>query len=275
MNRLYALLPWLRTRGWFLAFMVTFAILMYPHARSLVLGVEVTPAERGHQVATNAGCFNCHGPNGIGGVKNPGSADGEVPGFAGGTPMMWVKNEQELREYILNGAPARKLADPRYKKEMEAQLLVMPAYRDYLSRRQVDDLIVYLRAVSGLITPEDELAAQGQELAYRYGCFNCHGPMGAGTSKNIGSLKGYIPGWWGNDFRDLVRNDGELRAWIHDGEIERLRSQPIARYFIGNQRVFMPAYHDFMPEKDLQALMRYVRWVNAGDWQRKPLDLGH
>jgi len=275
MNRLQTFLDWLRTRVWSLAFIVTFTLLMYPRVRNLVLGVEVTPAERGYQVAMNAGCFNCHGPNGIGGVKNPGSAYDEVPGFAGGTPMMWCNSEQELREYVLNGAPARKLADPQYKKEMEAQLLVMPAYLDYLSRRQVDDLIVYLRAVSGLITPTDELAAGGQELAYRYGCFNCHGPMGAGTSKNIGSLKGYIPGWWGNDFRELVRSDDELRAWIHDGEIERIRNHPIGRYFTRSQRVFMPAYHDFMPEKDLKALMQYVRWVNAGDWQSKPLDLGH
>ena len=275
MNRVQTILDWLRPRVWLLAFLATLAVLMYPRVRDLVLGVELTRAERGYQVALQAGCFNCHGPNGIGGVKNPGSDDGEVPGFAGGTAMMWVKSEQELREYILNGAPARKLADPRYKPKMEAQLLAMPAYRDYLSGRQVDDLIVYLRAVSGLITPRDELAAQGQELAYRYGCFNCHGPMGAGTSKNIGSLKGYIPGWWGNDFRDLVRSDEELRGWILDGEIERLRSQPIARFFTRSQRVFMPAFRDFMPEKDVQALMRYVRWVNEGSWQNKPLDLGH
>ena len=275
MNRLQTLGNWLRTRLWFLAFIVTFSVLMYPRVRGVVLGVEVTPAERGYQIAMSAGCFNCHGPNGIGGVKNPGSADGEVPGFAGGTPMMWVKSEEELREYILNGAPARKLANPRYKKDMEVQLLAMPAYRTYLSRRQVDDLIVYLRAVSGLITPKEELAARGQDLAYRHCCFNCHGPMGAGTSKNIGSFKGYIPGWWGNDFRDLVRDDEELRGWIRDGEIERLRSHPIARYFTRSQRVFMPAYHDFISEQDLQALMQYVRWVNAGAWQNKPLDLGH
>ena len=197
MNRLQTFLDWWRTRIWFLAFIVSFAVLMYPRVRNLVLGVEVTPAERGYQVATNAGCFNCHGPNGMGGVKNPGSADGEVPGFAGGTPMMWVKSEAELREYVLNGAPARKLADPRYKKEMEAQLLAMPAYRTYLSQRQVDDLIVYLRAVSGLIVPTDELAAHGQELAYRYGCFNCHGPMGAGTSQEYRLTQGLYPGMVG------------------------------------------------------------------------------
>jgi len=274
-NRLQTLLDWMRTRVWLGAFMVTFAVLAYPQVRNLVLGVEVTPAERGYQVALRAGCFNCHGPNGVGGVKNLGSDDGEVPGFSGGTPMMWAKSEQELREYVLDGAPARKRADPRHKEKTEAQLLAMPAYRNYLSTGQVDDLMVYLRAVSGLITPSDEQTVRGQELAYRYGCFNCHGPMGAGTSKNIGSLKGYIPGWWGNDFRDLVRSDEELRGWIRDGEIERLRDHPIARYFTRSQRVFMPAYHNFVSEEDLQALMRYVRWVNAGDWQSKPLDLGH
>lgn len=275
MNRVQTLLDWMRTRVWLVAFMVTFAVLIYPQVRNLVLGVEVTPAERGYQVALRAGCFNCHGPNGLGGIKNPGSDDGEVPGFSGGTPMMWAKSEQELREYVLDGAPTRKRADPRHKAKTEAQLLAMPAYRDYISTGQMDDLMIYLRAVSGLITPPDEQTARGQELAYRYGCFNCHGPMGAGTSKNIGSLKGYIPGWWGNDFRDLVRSDEELRGWIRDGEIERLRGHPIARYFTRSQRVFMPAYHNFVSEEELQALMRYVRWVNTGDWQNKPLDLGH
>jgi mono/diheme cytochrome c family protein len=267
------MLAWLRMRVWLLIFIGAFAARMYPLVRNLALGVEVTAAERGYQVAVNAGCFNCHGPNGIGGVKNPGSAYGEVPGFEGGTPMMWVKKEDELREYVLGGAPIRKAANPLYQSEMQGQLLVMPAYRNYLSPHEVDDLLVYLRAVSGLIVPTDELAARGLELAERYGCFNCHGPMGVGTSKNLGSFKGYIPGWWGSDFRDLVRTDEELREWIHDGEIARLRHHPIARYFMRGQRIAMPAYHDFMPETDLVAVMRYVRWVNAGAWQSQALDL--
>ena len=267
---------WLRSRVWVLAFLGVAAGLLYPTVRGLVLNVEVTPAQRGFQLAERNGCFNCHGPNGVGGVKNPGSEDEEVPGFAGGTPMMWVKSEQELREYILDGAPARKLADPKYKKKMEAQLLAMPAYRGHLRAREVDDLVAYIRAASGLIAPSDPAAAQGQELAFRLGCFNCHGPMGAGTSSNNpGSLKGYIPGWWGNDFRDLVRSDDELRGWIMDGQVPRLRDNSIASYFIRSQRVYMPAYRDFINEQQLAALMSYVRWVNEGSWQNKPLDLGH
>jgi mono/diheme cytochrome c family protein len=274
-NRLRALGRWIRPRLWLGPWVLTVSILGYPWLHNVVLGVEITPAERGYGVAVRAGCFNCHGPNGTGGVKNPGSEDGEVPGFAGGAPMMWVKSEPELREYILDGAPARKRADPRHRQQMEGQLLAMPAYRGYIGNRDVDDLVVYLRAVSGLITPSDERAAQGQDLAYRLGCFNCHGPMGYGSSRNLGSLKGYIPGWWGNDFRDLVRNDAELREWILDGATAHLRAHPVAKFFIRWQRVSMPAYRAFLTDPQLAALMSYVRWVNGGEWQQKPLDLAH
>lgn len=269
------LLRWARSRGWFAAWVVTFAVLAYPWVNRLVVGVEVTSAERGYHVAQRAGCFDCHGPNGTGGVKNPGSQDDEVPGFSGGTAMMWAKSEAEMREYILDGAPTRKRNDAAFKQKRDAQLLAMPAYRGHLNDREVDDLMVYLRAVSGLVTPPDELAAQGQEVAYRFGCFHCHGPMGAGGNQNPGALKGYIPGWWGSDFRDLVRNDDELRNWVRDGEVPRLRENAFARYFLERQRVYMPAYRNFMNDTQLHALVRYIRWINDGQWQNKPLDLEH
>jgi len=264
-----------RQRVWIVLFAAITAVHFYPTVHDLALNVELTPAERGYRVATGAGCFDCHGADGTAGVKNPGSEDGEVPGFSGGTPMMWAKSENEIREYILDGAPARKRTDPRYQRQMQAQLLTMPAYRGYLGSAEVDDLIVYIRAVSGLVVPADELAAQGQDLAVRLGCFHCHGPMGANGSGNLGSLKGYIPGWWGSDFRELVRNDNELRDWIRDGQIARLRDHPIAKYFIRWQRVSMPAYKTFLSDQQLQALMHYVWWVNDGAWQKQPLDLGH
>jgi len=265
----------LRSPLWFTLVVVLAGALAYPSVRDFVLGVETTPALRGYRVAERAGCFDCHGPGGNGGIKNPGSSDEEVPGFSGGTPMMWVKSEDEIREYILDGAPARKRADPAYRTRMEAQLLAMPAYRGFLSGAEVGDLLAFIRAASGLITPADAKAAQGQDLAYRFGCFHCHGPMGSGMSRNPGSLKGYIPGWWGNDFRDLVRDDGELRQWILEGQIDRLRTNPIASFFVRRQRVSMPAYRDFVSDAQLGALMAYVRWVNNSEWQGHPLDLGH
>jgi mono/diheme cytochrome c family protein len=263
----------LRARFWLVSFLIAAGVLVYPELRDLALNVEVTPAARGYRTALRSGCFNCHGPDGSGGVKNPGSKDGEVPGFGGGTPMMWAKSEAELRAYILDGAPARKRNDPRYRQQRRAQLLAMPAYRGYLSGGQVDDLLAYLRAVSGLLTPSDSVAAAGQDLAYRFGCFHCHGPMGAGTSQNPGSLKGYIPGWWGDDFHELVRSDDELRGWILDGDIPRLRNNPLAAYFINRQRVSMPAYRNVLNAEQLHALMHYVRWVNSGIWEKQPLNL--
>ena len=268
-------MSWLRTRLWFGAFVIVASILLYPSVRRLVLNVEITDAEHGYQVALRSGCFNCHGADGSGGVKNPGSRDGEVPAFAGGTIMMWVKDEEELREYILDGAPARKRDSPRFRQQVEAQLLAMPAYRGFLSKTELDHLVVYLRAVSGLITPTDGLAAKGKDVAYRFGCFQCHGPMGSGKMGNPGSLKGYIPSWWGEDFRDLVRTDDELSEWIREGQIARLRDHPIARHFLRWQRVSMPAFRDFISDDELQALKHYVRWINSGDWQRNQLDLGH
>ncbi len=265
---------WVRSPLWFVAAATLAVLVAYPTVHDIALGVMVTPAERGYRVALCCGCFNCHGPDGAGGVKNPGSPDGEVPGFSGGTPMMWVKSEQELREYIIDGAPARKRADAKYRAQRDKQLLAMPAYGGYLSARDLDDLIVYVRAVSGLVVPPDATANKGQELAFRLGCFRCHGPMGIGGSRNPASLKGYIPGWWGSDFRDLVRDDEELRDWIRDGEVPRLRDNALAAFFLRRQRVYMPAYRGFISDADLEALVRYLRWVNQGDWQKQPLRLG-
>ena len=35
----------------------------------------------------------------------------------------------------------------------------------------------------------------------------------------------------------------------------------------------MPAYRDFLTDTQLAALMSYVRWINSGEWQRRPLAL--
>lgn len=264
-----------RSPVWFAVTVVGAAMFLYPYARDLLFQVEVTSAQRGRQVALEAGCFSCHGPDGVGGVANPGSQDGEVPGFAEGMPMMWASSEQEIRDYILDGAPERKLADPKYQAERKASRLVMPAYRGFVSDAEVDDLVAYIGAVSGLIYPEEEDASDGQELAYELGCFDCHGPMGAGGVQNRGSFKGYIPGFWGHDYRDLVRSDEELDAWILDGNVPRLINHPIAPYFLENQPIRMPAYRDEIDDDQLRKLKAFVRWVNQGSWRENGMALGH
>jgi len=241
--------------------------LAYPVLRARVLALEETPAARGQRLAAALGCFGCHGPGGSGGTRNPGSEEGTVPAFTERTQMMYVKSVEDLREYVLDGAPRRKREDPDYRAKAEAAALRMPAYRDFLSAAQVEDLVAYLRAASDQILPDDALAARGAELAAELRCFACHGPLGAGGVPNPGSLKGYIPAFWGADFDDLVRDDAELRRWIGEGKIPRIIEHPVGGYFTRRQAIKMAAYGRFLPEADLNALAAYVRWIRAGAWR--------
>jgi mono/diheme cytochrome c family protein len=245
--------------------------MMYPHARNLVLPPEHTAYESGKRTAARLGCFGCHGPDGRGGVPNPGSVWETVPAFTERVPMMFAKHEGELREYVLDGAPASKRDDGKYEAEMAAQALRMPAYRGRITDAELDDVIAFIRAASGLLYPEDDEAGRGMDLALTNGCFGCHGDMGGGGVANPGSLKGYIPGFWGEDFKELVRNDEELLEWINEGRIARLTENPIANEFIEGQTIQMPAYKDHLTEKQVRAVAAAVRWMAGGTWQDEPL----
>ena len=243
------------------------AWLLYPVVRFRLLALEETPAARGQRIAARLGCFGCHGPGGGGGTHNPGSEEGAVPAFTERTQMMYVKSTDDLREYVLDGAPRRKRDDPDYRAKMEAAALRMPAYRDVVSAGEVDDLVAYLRAASGQILPDEGLAARGSELASELTCFTCHGPLGAGGLPNPRSFKGYVPAFWGADFDELVHDDAELRTWIAKGEIPRIAEHPIGGRFVRQQAIKMPAYARFVPDADLDALVAYVRWIRTGAWR--------
>src|SRR6058998_923125 len=241
-------------RAWITLALVESAWLAYPLVRARVLALEDTPAARGRRVAAGLGCFGCHGPDGNGGTRNPGSEEGTVPAFTGQTQMMFVKSADDLREYVLDGAPRRKREDPDYRARVEKAALRMPAYRSFVTAAQVDDLVAYLRAASGQILPDEALAQRGAELASDLGCFACHGPLGAGGVRNPGSFKGYVPGFWGADFDDLVRSEEELRSWIARGELARVSEHPIGGRFFKRQAIRMPAFQRFIPEMDVDAL---------------------
>jgi len=245
--------------------------LLYPVVRRIVLSIEEAPAARGHRLAAELGCFACHGPDGGGGTKNPGSQEGEVPAFTEQTQMMYVKTSDDLREYVLDGAPRRRREDPDYLARMEAAALHMPAYRSFVSSRQLEELVAYLRATSGQLLPAQDEArvARGGELTAEYHCFRCHGAFGAGGVPNPGSFKGYIPGFWGEDYDELVRGDEELDRWIADGEIARITEHPVGGWFFRRQAAKMPAYGKFLPPDDLSAIAAYVKWIRAGSWRSK------
>lgn len=260
-------------RRWLLATLVAVLLigetawLAYPAIRGRLLGLEESPSVRGHRLAAELGCFACHGPGGAGGVPNKGSEEGHVPAFTEQTQMMYVKTTDDLREYILDGAPKRRREDPDYRARMEAAAVQMPAYRKFVSLRQVDDLVAFLRAASGQVGPEEGAASKGADKVIELGCFACHGPLGAGGVANPGSLKGYIPAFWGDDFDELVRSDEELRQWIAKGHVPRISEHPIGGFFFRRQAIKMPAYEKIASADDIAAIAAYVRWIRAGSWR--------
>jgi mono/diheme cytochrome c family protein len=214
------------------------------------------PVQRGEVIAGAMGCFGCHGPGGAAPIANPGAKGSEVPGWVGGTWMMWNHDASDVRGWILDGHPAGRQPDP-------GALIAMPAYRSRLRADEADDLVAFVLAASHFGAIDDAAAAAGHETAYRLGCFGCHGPEGRGLVQNPGSFKGFIPPWDGDDFADLVRDDGELAEWVRKGMSARFAANPAARTILAKQAIKMPAYGDRVSDDDLRQLGAYVAWVRA------------
>jgi hypothetical protein len=147
----------------------------------------------------------------------------------------------------------------------------MPAYERHLGSGDLDALVAYLRAISGLQFPEVAGTKRGLELAHQLGCFRCHGPMGTGGLANPGSLKGYVPGFFGADFAELVRDRAEARQWIGAGISDRFRDNLAARSILERQAIKMPAYGEFLSAEDVDSLADLVEWLGRGEWREMPV----
>jgi len=140
--------------------------------------------------------------------------------------------------------------------------ITMPAYADWISEFDYRALLVFLR-VNQLVNMRTK--SEGQTLASKYGCFDCHGPLGLGGVVNPRSFKGYIPGWFGSDFDELT--DGGSREivteWIRSGTSsfvtgKSLGRGAIARHFGENQAIKMPPFKRRMSVEELDLLADYV-----------------
>jgi mono/diheme cytochrome c family protein len=230
------------------------------------------PVRRGVELARSMGCFSCHGSLGVQGIPDPGLDDGEVPPWSGGVWMMYVRDESEIHEFILDGVSRRRAESGSARLERERAEIQMPAYRDFLRKRDLHDLTAAFLILSGMRRPPSESEeARGLEVAQRWACFSCHGPGGSGGLPNPGSFVGFVPGWYGPDFRDLVRSREEFDTWIREGGIPRLLDHPVASRFVMRQRIQMPAYRELSTE-DLDALWAYAQWLarTEGGWNIEP-----
>jgi mono/diheme cytochrome c family protein len=253
----------------FAALFVEQAAMLVPAAKRTAFPAREDAAIRGLRIAQGLGCFSCHGAEGARGVANPGSKDGRVPALAGGEMMMWAHDEGEMRSWILDGRP--RAHAPGADDERPKQALRMPAYRGVVSEAQLDDLVAYLKSISGLQFPDDDVAARGLERMHDLGCFRCHGPMGVGGVSNPRSLKGYVPGFGGEDYSELVRGGDELRQWIDNGVSDRFARSPLAHKFVERQLLKMPAYGTLVADGELDQVAAAVEWLASDRWRAIPV----
>lgn len=227
-----------------------------------VPGPGLPAAERGRRLAERTGCFACHGPEGLRGAGNPGRPERRVPGY-GDEIMMYAKSVGEIREWIRDGSTAAKRASQTWRAERERGALRMPAFGRRLSAAQIEDLVAFVAAASGMREPSDSLARAGLARAGQLGCTGCHGAGGRLARPNPGSLRGFVPPWDGPDFPDLVRGRAEFEEWVGHGVTRRFDDNPPARWFLHRATLRMPAFESHLQPGDLDALWAYVSWLRS------------
>jgi mono/diheme cytochrome c family protein len=99
------------------------------------------PTGQGDAVAGSAlyvryGCINCHGPNGLGGVANPLSADTVIPPLSGQGFRHDFPTDKAIADVIRSGSVIGK-----------APIVSMPHWGGILSDRQIAQLIAYLKTL--------------------------------------------------------------------------------------------------------------------------------
>lgn len=238
--------------------MIAGAALLPFAVRALLWRWERNPVLRGQELARDQGCFACHRPDGGTEIPNPDSRWGSVPKFRAGNAMMYASTRDEVEDFIRFGAPRSWLDDPKARDRLDRQPIRMPAYGDRLSDEAIDQLVAFASAVEGVELAGDDSVAAGRKLARDQGCTSCHGVEGAGGVRNPGSLGGFIPGFRGRNFDDLVEDREEFDEWVRTGTSQRLESNPIVRYFWRRQAIAMPAYEDRLDKAQLDQLWAWV-----------------
>lgn len=230
-----------------------------PATRWVLWRWELNPVLRGRLLAQEQGCASCHLPYRQVEIPNPGSRWGTVPRFQAGNAMMYGETRQEIEEFIRLGALQSWLDDPAVVERLSRQRVRMPAYGGVLEDSEIADLTAFACAMEGVDPVGGAEGVVGRELARDHGCLSCHGVEGSGGLPNPGSLGGFIPGFAGRNFSDLVRDEAEFREWVRDGTSRRLAANPVVRFFWSRQRLAMPAYGDALDDEELRQLWSWIQ----------------
>jgi cbb3-type cytochrome c oxidase subunit III len=202
-----------------------------------VSAAPVAPAvAAGAHAFVGFACAQCHGLNGQGGVSP------DVPALTGAGTLTVAQLTQIIDHGLGESANPKKP--------------YMPVWGAVISRRQVADLVAYIRAGLPSVsdaTPVAVPAGQGAAVAgaalyVRDGCINCHGPNGLGGVPNPQSPDKTIPPLSGADFRHEFNTDKKIEDVIRSGSV--IGRAPI---------VSMPHWGGVLSDADLAALVAYLK----------------
>jgi mono/diheme cytochrome c family protein len=102
------------------------------------------PVARGQEISAKFGCESCHGIAGSGGVRNPRSLTGAVPGWTGADFDHLSSGRTEFGEWVRDGRSVRMRNDRLASIFLDRANLQMPAFRGVLKEGDVDDLWAYV-----------------------------------------------------------------------------------------------------------------------------------
>jgi cbb3-type cytochrome c oxidase subunit III len=182
-------------------------------------------------------CAQCHGVGGKGGVSP------DVPAL---TQVGQALTVSQLTNIIDHGLGESANPTKPY----------MPVWGAVISKRQVSELVAYIRAglpsvadATPVAVPQNQgEAVAGAALYVRDGCINCHGPNGLGGVPNPLSPDKTIPSLSGVDFRKEFNTDKKITDVIRSGSV--IGRAPI---------VSMPHWGGILSDADLKALVAYLK----------------
>lgn len=248
---------------------------------------EWSPVSQGRALAIEAGCVACHAESELEPRVNFRESDGTFR--SRGLPTIWedgVSGAELVKEWIRDGVPAKQ-------KAKHSQLLIqMPAYGEQFGEGEIDALAAWVLAKGfaldggarsmdlglpetavGSQLSKEELIVYGDRLSRQQACYQCHGEFGQGGISNPDSFKGYIPGFFGEDFRELTDGGArsEIEYWIEHGrgiDIESGWKGWLSKRYFDVQAIGMPAYDLVMSEGEITLLVDFLLLLN----EMGPLD---
>jgi cytochrome c553 len=100
---------------------------------------------KGSELSSKFGCENCHGVAGSGGISNPHSFTGSVPGWIGPDFDHLVSGKGDFGEWVLKGRSRRWAGDRAASFFLDRANLYMPSFQGTLSDDDVAALWAYVQ----------------------------------------------------------------------------------------------------------------------------------